>query len=431
MEYRINQRPSISRRTRVACAILVFALVGAITGLNHDRAGAEAGSASTTAANDAALWLASTFTSDGWIAGPGGDPAVGKTVTAALALATAGVSGDVFTDAVTWIEDHVNDYVEVGGSDSPGSLGYLLLLADVAGSDPTNFGGHNLITRLNATLDAREPGLFGAADPTYDGIFRQSLAILGLEAAGVTPPATAVSWLKDQQCDSPVEAKGGWQAYRADTSVPCSLPDPMMYSGPDSNSTALAVQALAYLSVAPPLDPVITDAMSFFAGAQDANGGFGYIAGGSTDPNSTALVIQAIYAAGGNPSDSAWIAPDGDPISSLLSWQIGCDGPAGDRGAFTSPFSDGAPDSIATIQAIWGASGHAFPLGFVEFRAAQSSCDLLQVPDPDTTNTTASGSNNSTTVPVPTTTVVPTTTRPSVAANQVASPARYQPAFAG
>ena len=118
-----------------------------------------------------------------------------------------------------------------GGDDSVGALGYLLLLADAAGVPGTDFGGQDLVARLQATLGDFEPGLYGATDPSFDGVFRQGLAILGLVSQGVAPDPSATTWLTDQQCTS-----GGWEAYRADTSVPCGPPDPVNFIGPDSNS---------------------------------------------------------------------------------------------------------------------------------------------------------------------------------------------------
>ena len=63
----------------------------------------------------------------------------------------------------------------------------------------------------SAAAAPKNVGLYGSSDPTYDGVFRQSLAILGLHAAGQTPDPTAIDWLLDQQC-----ADGGFSSYNAD-----------------------------------------------------------------------------------------------------------------------------------------------------------------------------------------------------------------------
>src|SRR5436305_2018998 len=79
------------------------------------------------------------------------------------------------------------------------------------GANPANFGAAhvNLVARLQATNQPN--GLFGAADPTFDGAFRQGLALMALKVVGVAD-AAAADWLVGQQC-----ADGSWTAFRADT----------------------------------------------------------------------------------------------------------------------------------------------------------------------------------------------------------------------
>ncbi len=54
-------------------------------------------------------------------------------------------------------------------------------------------------------------GLFGSQDPTYDGVYRQSLSLIVLDAAEATIPTPAVKWLKRQQCDN-----GSFTSFRSD-----------------------------------------------------------------------------------------------------------------------------------------------------------------------------------------------------------------------
>ena len=109
-------------------------------------------------------------------------------------------------------------------------------------------------TEVNALGDTRllviANLLFGAADPSFDGVYRQGLAITGLRAVKARVPASAVMWLAGQQCPN-----GGFQAYLAKTSAPCDAPGPATYSGPDSNSTALAAMALLLGFAAPSRQP--------------------------------------------------------------------------------------------------------------------------------------------------------------------------------
>ncbi len=77
-------------------------------------------------------------------------------------------------------------------------------------------------------------GLYGSADPQYDGVWRQSLALLAQDTAGVIPSSSAVKWLTDQQCDN-----GAFAPFRADPAKACDAKTMV-----DTNSTAAAVQAL-------------------------------------------------------------------------------------------------------------------------------------------------------------------------------------------
>ena len=70
---------------------------------------------------------------------------------------------------------------------------------------------------------ARTPASSGRRLPTFDGAFRQGLALAALAAAGV-PKTNArvpgrIAWLAHQQC-----ANGLWEAYRSDTSMACLRP---------------------------------------------------------------------------------------------------------------------------------------------------------------------------------------------------------------
>lgn len=364
----MNSRSTIHRalRPRAVVAVLVaaIALLGAAVGPTGAQTSDEPG----PAADAGATWLVSWIDPDGYLANPDGSPDVGATRDIAVALAGTGTHEDTFGAIMSWMQDDVETVIELDGADSAGSLGYLLLLADAADLDPTDFGGVDLVDRLAGTLDAFEPGLYGAGDPTFDGVFRQSIAVLGQLAVGATPPSGAVDWLVDQQCDATdPAAEGGWEAYRADPSAPCGPPDPAMFTGPDTNSTAVALQAFQALGQSPDFDP-----LAFLAASQGADGGFPYVAGGDVDPNSTALVIQAILAAGEDPSAGSWDDGGANPYTSLLSWQLGCDSP--DAGGFASPFSDGEADLFASRQAVWGLAGQPFPFGTVSFGPADDPC---------------------------------------------------------
>ncbi|MFE3599795.1 prenyltransferase/squalene oxidase repeat-containing protein [Streptomyces sp. NPDC059142] len=168
-------------------------------------------------------------------------------------------------------------------------------------------------------------GLYGEKDPTYDGVWRQSLALLGQAAAGVRPSDDAVRWLKEQRC-----ADGGFAAFRADPAAPCGAGTLV-----DSNSTAVAVQALSSLG---DQRPFMAASVAWLRSVQNKDGGWGYTPGTPSDANSTSLVIGALTSAGVRPTSVR--VPRGDPdgkhaYDALVDLAIPCGAGSGaDAGAF-------------------------------------------------------------------------------------------------
>ena len=138
---------------------------------------------------------------------------------------------------------------------------------------------------------ASEVGLFGSQDPTYDGVYRQSYALLGLAATGTRAPRVTIEWLLSQQCSD-----GSFVAYRADTTEPCPAADPVAYTGPDTNSTSLAALALLEHGEA----RAARRAIDWLTRIQLPGGGWGYVEGSSADSTSTALSLEAIASVRGN-----------------------------------------------------------------------------------------------------------------------------------
>jgi hypothetical protein len=96
-------------------------------------------------------------------------------------------------------------------------------------------------------------------------------------------------------------------------------------------------------------------ALKFIKSAQDSDGGWGFEPNaadspGSTDPDSTALVIQAVLALGKVPSSATFVRGGSDPVSALLSFQLGSGSGSG-AGAFFYPGSSD-PNTLATYQAV-------------------------------------------------------------------------------
>ena len=141
-------------------------------------------------------------------------------------------------------------------------------------------------------------GLYGSQDPTYDGVFRQSLAILGLDAIGVRQSPAAVRWLLRAQC-----ADGSFQEFRPDPSAPCDPVDLENFRGPDTNATAAAAAALRVIGTAQ-ARTAAARAVTWLESQQAAVGGWPFFPGQDPDANSTGIVLAALRAAkpGGTPS---------------------------------------------------------------------------------------------------------------------------------
>ncbi|MEU3054498.1 prenyltransferase/squalene oxidase repeat-containing protein [Streptomyces griseus] len=161
-------------------------------------------------------------------------------------------------------------------------------------------------------------GLYGTADPTYDGVWRQSLAFLAQKIEYVTPSTQAVDWLVGQQCDS-----GAFTSYRADTSKPCDASTVM-----DTNATAVAVQALVEVNLH---RDAANNGADWLKSVQNEDGGWGYNPGSPSDANSTSIVIGAL-ARTGVPVGELTTADGSTPYTALQALAIPCEDK--DGGAF-------------------------------------------------------------------------------------------------
>ncbi|MFD5637667.1 prenyltransferase/squalene oxidase repeat-containing protein [Streptomyces sp. NPDC127077] len=217
-------------------------------------------------------------------------------------------------------------------------------------------------------------GLFGSADPTYDGVWRQSLALLAQHTVGVRPAAKAVDWLTGQQC-----ANGAYAAYRADATATCDAKTQV-----DTNSTAAAVQALGALGGH---DDATGKAVTWLKSVQNKDGGWGYMAGGPSDTNSTSVVIGALKAVGKKPAS---VTKDGkSPYDTLVKLSKVCGGE--DGGAFAyQPDKKGklVANADATAAGVVASLGQGFVV-----EAGVEPYDLTQCVIAETPNRTDAGSN--------------------------------------
>ncbi|WP_171110949.1 MULTISPECIES: prenyltransferase/squalene oxidase repeat-containing protein [unclassified Streptomyces] len=212
-------------------------------------------------------------------------------------------------------------------------------------------------------------GLYGTSDPTYDGVWRQSLALLAQHTVGVKPAWKATDWLARQQCDD-----GGFAAFRAEPAKDCDAKTMV-----DTNSTAAAVQALAAVG---DYEAATGKAVDWLKSVQNKDGGWGYTPGGPSDANSTAVVIGALTAAGERPDA---VVKDGEsPYDALLKLAIPCG--EKDGGAFAyQPDKKGtlAANADATAAAVLGALGKGLApeAGSEAGRRAEPTCADAKTPE--------------------------------------------------
>ncbi|MFE9423572.1 prenyltransferase/squalene oxidase repeat-containing protein [Kitasatospora sp. NPDC006697] len=190
--------------------------------------------------------------------------------------------------------------------------------------------------------------VFGKGDPTYDGVWRQSLSLLALHSAKAAVPPAAVEWLTAQQC-----ADGGWPSYQAGTG--CTA------GAEDSNATAVAVQALAALGGH---QAAVAKGADWLKSVQNADGSWAYNPGNPGDADSTGLALSALTAAGVDPKTVAKSGKDG--LAALTALQLDCKATADQRGGLQyQPAADGAaPEAnpLASAQSALALAGGALPV---------------------------------------------------------------------
>jgi hypothetical protein len=343
-------------RAFVAATVISLTLGGALA------TGAGAAPTNAQRAQRGAQWLANQIKHNGGFVTSFGVADVTSTAYAVVGMRATGVDKPASDHAIRYLRTKIGTQVQLNGHDSPGALAEYILAAVADHQDPRHFGGtgaqNNLVTRLLATArtTGTDLGLFGVQDPTYDGAFRQGLALAALKAAAVDPSkvrvTAGISWLKKQQC-----ANGLWESYRSNTATACPAADPSSFSGPDTNSSSLAVQGLAAWGERPRRAAVLQSLDK----VQSANAGFPFVAAPNqaADPNSTALVIQAILAESASPTTTRWLKGTNTPFTALASYQLGCAQPG--YGAFFFPPST-SPNVFATVQAVPAMASKTLPV---------------------------------------------------------------------
>jgi hypothetical protein len=207
---------------------------------------------------------------------------------------------------------------------------------------------------LAAVTGGRDPRDFAGLDlvaamtaplatPVPDGIagiYGDDLYDHALVLIALTAAGEAISDEALQPVRAAQGEEGGW-AFDGSTATGAA----------DSNTTALVIQALVAAGRGD--DPMVDRALAFLSTLLAPDGGFAY---GPADPlvadaNSTALVLQALIAAGEDPASSEW----GNAPLALALFQT-------PSGGLRYMVADEEPNLLATVQAIPAMEGLTLPV---------------------------------------------------------------------
>ncbi len=281
-------------KKQVRAALIATALVASALVTPLFPAQALSGVVETTATRTAE-WLKTKQEGDGGFGSgfsKGSD--IGATADVVMALAAVGTDVKALKSAKgSSPADYFARQLRLRRTISVGQYAKMALAVRAMGDDPRNFAGANLVARVLQGYDA-QTGVIG------DSVFVHCLGMLALARNGAEVPAKAIEKLESLQTQS-----GGW-AFAGDDAA-------------DVDTTALCVQALIASGRSAGVGAT-GRALGYLRSLQNADGGFPFQVpsqfGTDSNANSSALVAQAIVAAGDQPE--SWAASGGNPLSILI-----------------------------------------------------------------------------------------------------------------
>jgi hypothetical protein len=288
--------------------------------------------APATSQADAALgYLYRQVGSNGSVAG-----SVGATEDTVISVADSGYDPATLkapsgTTAYDYLSSHASTITTAGGAAK-------YVLAWVAAGKPAAIDASAWLTKLNSPASGGgflEPnGAFHNADATVEtaNAYSQSLAVIADLAAGHALPAHATGWLV---CAQRPDGGFGYAINDVAATPPAFCGD----TSSDTNDTGMVMQALGGAGVG----TATTAARTFLHAAQQSDGGFSFGTTGSSDPDSDAVVIQALVAIGEDPTAAAWSKSGVNPLSNMESFAD----PHG-SGGYVFPGNTG-PDAFTTV----------------------------------------------------------------------------------
>ena len=213
-----------------------------------------------------------------------------------MAIAAAG------EDPNTWNAggDSIVEYLADNGATASTATDYarMILAATAADQDPTSFGGIDFVALLEAQYDGTQIGTTTALNDDAWGIM--ALISAGKSTSETIIVNSAAYIISNQNAD------GGWGWAVGQAS--------------DADSTAAPIMALIAAGYASSATE-IQDALSYLETQQMPNGGFD--SWGSTNADTDAWVINALVAAGEEPTGADWTTAGGNnTVDHLIGFQI-------------------------------------------------------------------------------------------------------------
>lgn len=335
-----------------------LAVAGLAAGLTLTAPAAHAVTPTSAAVSDGAVWLARQLT-NGVVHNDQYDfDDYSTSVDIAIALDAIGDHGTDVSTIEDALKANVASYVTDGaGGIWAGSDAKAAYLAQLTGTDPTTFGGQDLIANLEAVTNDTTGAIHDSSTyGDYANTIGQTFAVSALDTAGSTEAAKATDWLLAQQCPA-----GGFSINLNQAATSCTS---NADADPDATSYFLIVLGGASSTDAR-LARAVGKAEAWLMGRQNADGSFD--GGASTDypnSNSTGLAGWALGDLGDTDAATAaatWLRQHQvQPLSACPSQLSGESGAiAYDGGALSA----GRTDGITTgTQGQWrSASSQAVP----------------------------------------------------------------------
>jgi hypothetical protein len=191
------------------------------------------------------------------------------------------------------------DYLSTNAGSASSTTDYsrMILAIAAADEDPSNFGGRNFVSLLEAAYNNNQIGDTALLNDDFWGVM--ALIAAGKSASDPKVQGSVSFILSNQNAD------GGWSWGVGQDS--------------DVDDTAAAIMALMAAGQSQSSTP-ITNALAYIKSTQMNNGGFE--SWGSTNSATDSWGINGIVAAKQNPTNTDWKSSGGkDPVDDLLTFQ--------------------------------------------------------------------------------------------------------------